>query len=169
MKLFFLIFFNFTFLFSIAQVAFDNVTPNSSAILDLSSSHNKGFLLPRLSTSERNASDGILSPVGGILIYDTTLNCVLISMENGKWKNTCSGVEENTTAGTTSSTPKIGIGIALGLDNNTALEIVSKSKGVLLPIAASDLAPVTGLLYYNTSDDTVRVYNGSSWISLTTN
>ncbi|MEY2738718.1 MAG: hypothetical protein RL259_627 [Bacteroidota bacterium] len=151
-----------------AQIGIDTDTPNSSAILDLSTT-NKGLLLPRLTSTQRDASDGILSPVGGIVIYDSTSNCLLISLDNGKWKNACTGEEVSTTSGITTSTAKTAIGITSALDNNTILEVVSNSKGVLLPRATADLASVTGMLYYNTTDNSIRLYNGTSWVTLLAN
>ncbi len=47
-------------------------TPDSSAILELDAS-NRGFLLPRLSTAQRN---GINNPAVGLQIYNTTSQCV---------------------------------------------------------------------------------------------
>ena len=151
-----------------AQIGIGNNSPDPSSILDLSAT-NKGLLLPRLTTTQRNASNGILSPVGGIVIYDSTVNCVLISFDKGKWKNACTGKEVSTTLGSTSSVAKIGIGISSDLDNNTILEIVSNTKGVRLPRATVDLAPVTGMIYYNTSDNSIRMYNGTEWVTLLAN
>lgn len=151
-----------------AQIGIDTNTPNASSILDLSTT-NKGLLLPRLTATQRNASDGILSPVGGIVIYDSTSNCLLISLDNGKWKNACTGEEVSTTSGVTTSTAKTAIGITSALDNNTILEVVSNSKGVLLPRATTDLASVTGMIYYNTTDNSIRLYNGTSWVTLLAN
>ena len=45
---------------------------NSSAILEVTS-NNKGFLPPRLTTEQRNA---ISNPHTGLLIYNTTYNCI---------------------------------------------------------------------------------------------
>jgi hypothetical protein len=153
-----------------SQFRIGSYTADASAVVNLGFlGYNKGLVLPRGTTLQRNAADGILSPVGGIVIYDTTLNCMVISLENGKWKNACTGAEENTTLGTTSSTGKVGVGISSSLDKNTILEVVSSSKGVILPLASADLAAVTGMLYYNVTNDTVRIYNGTSWTTLTTN
>jgi hypothetical protein len=44
---------------------------NSSAVLELEST-TKGFLLPRLTTAQRNT---IVSPAVGLTIFNTTLNC----------------------------------------------------------------------------------------------
>lgn len=154
-------------MFSFSQVGIGTISPDASAALHLSGT-NKGLLLPRLSTIQRNAADGILSPVGGIVIYDTTLNCFLISLENGKWKNAFTGAEVATTSGTTTSVGKIGIGTST-LDKNSVLEVVSTSKGILLPLANADFTAVQGMLYYNTTTDTVKIYTGSVWSTVITN
>ena len=52
------------------QIGFGTVTPDASAILDVTST-TQGFLPPRLSTVERNA---IASPLEGLMVYDTNLN-----------------------------------------------------------------------------------------------
>jgi hypothetical protein len=51
-------------------VGFGTSTPSEKALLDLTST-TKGFLPPRMTTTERNA---ITSPVAGLMIYNTTLN-----------------------------------------------------------------------------------------------
>lgn len=53
------------------------LTPNASAILDLTST-TKGFLPPRMTTTQKNA---IATPAAGLMVYDTTLN--VISYYNG--------------------------------------------------------------------------------------
>ena len=52
------------------RVGINSPTPNSSAILDVVST-DKGFLPPRMTTTQKNA---IASPATGLQIYDTTLN-----------------------------------------------------------------------------------------------
>jgi hypothetical protein len=49
-------------------------TPNTSSILDLSST-TKGFLPPRMTTAQRNT---ISSPTAGLIVYDTTLSCLML-------------------------------------------------------------------------------------------
>lgn len=51
-----------------AQVGIGTLNPNSSAVLDLTS-QNQGFLLPRLSTGER---DLINNPATGLMIYNNS-------------------------------------------------------------------------------------------------
>lgn len=58
----------------------DGSTPNSSAILDIKA-NNKGLLIPRLTTSQRNA---ISSPAEGLLVYDTQLDQVMY-WDSGSW------------------------------------------------------------------------------------
>lgn len=50
---------------SFSQVGIGTITPNSSAVLDLTST-SKGFLPPRITAAQRNA---ISSPVAGLLIW----------------------------------------------------------------------------------------------------
>jgi hypothetical protein len=52
------------------RVGINSPTPNSSAILDVVST-DKGFLPPRMTTTQKNA---IASPATGLQVYDTTLN-----------------------------------------------------------------------------------------------
>src|SRR5262245_13530657 len=55
----------------IAQnIGINNPAPDASSLLDLTST-TKGFLVPRMTTTERNA---IPAPAIGLLVYDTSLN-----------------------------------------------------------------------------------------------
>lgn len=61
--------------------------PNPHAILDVSSSV-KGFLPPRMTTSERNEISGNIP--AGLMIYNTTTNC--LNFYNGSsWQEQCGG------------------------------------------------------------------------------
>lgn len=55
--------------------------PDPSAILD-ASSNNKGFLLPRMTTLERNT---ILNPSDGLQIYNTENDCLEMFFNQGGW------------------------------------------------------------------------------------
>lgn len=59
-------------------------TPDASAKLDVSSS-TQGFLPPRLTTAER---DAIATPAVGLVIYNTTTNCLNFYVGAG-WNETC--------------------------------------------------------------------------------
>ena len=52
------------------SIAASVTNPNASAQLDISST-TKGFLPPRMTTTEKNA---IATPAAGLVVYDTTLN-----------------------------------------------------------------------------------------------
>lgn len=63
------------------------ITPDASAILDVDApTHNKGLLIPRLTTTER---DAIISPATGLLIYNTTTNA--FNYYNAGWSEIGSG------------------------------------------------------------------------------
>ena len=64
---------------SIAQVGIGTVTPDNSAALDIEST-TKGFLLPRLTTAQR---DAIVSPVAGLAVYCIDCGSGEISFFNG--------------------------------------------------------------------------------------
>jgi hypothetical protein len=59
----------------------DNSAPDASAMLDVKST-TKGLLIPRMTTTQRNA---IVAPAEGLLIYNLTSN-ELNQRQNGAWK-----------------------------------------------------------------------------------
>jgi Head domain of trimeric autotransporter adhesin len=63
------------------NVGVGTTTPHPSAALDVSSS-NKGFLPPRMSSSQRT---GIANPKKGLMVYDTTQN-EHVYFDGGKWR-----------------------------------------------------------------------------------
>jgi uncharacterized protein (TIGR02145 family) len=64
--------FNAIIAFSFSQVGIGTVTPAASAQLELAST-TKGFLLPQMTTAQRNA---IVNPVNGLQIFNTSTGCV---------------------------------------------------------------------------------------------
>ena len=62
-----------------AQVGIGTTNPNTSAVIDLTSS-NKGFLPPRMSTTSRLA----ITVVDGLVVYDTTEDALFV-VSNGQW------------------------------------------------------------------------------------
>jgi hypothetical protein len=67
---------------SLAQgMGIGTTTPAASAALDIQS-HNKGLLIPRLTSIQRAI---IQVPANGLLVYDTTLNR-LYQYQNGDWR-----------------------------------------------------------------------------------
>jgi hypothetical protein len=82
------------------------------------------------------------------------------------WSDIANGTSIAAASGTTSSTGRVGIG-TISPNANAALDVMSTTKGVLLPRSASDPTGVAGMIYYNTTADQVRLYNGTIWIVLT--
>ena len=72
MKIFFLASLLFFSIVTFAQVGIGTTTPDGSAKLDVSST-TKGFLPPRLTTTQRNE---INSPAVGLMIYNTTIGAI---------------------------------------------------------------------------------------------
>ncbi|OXA85301.1 hypothetical protein B0A66_19865, partial [Flavobacterium hercynium] len=67
-----------------SQVGIGIPNPDASAVLELASKH-KGFLPPRLTTTER---DAISNPAEGLTIFNTTKNCLEWYNPSG-WYNAC--------------------------------------------------------------------------------
>ena len=82
---------------SFAQVGINTTTPNASAALDVEST-TKGLLLPRLTTTQRNA---IATPAAGLVIYNTTTNCLNTFTGLG-WNEDC-GVSSTNGSATVSA------------------------------------------------------------------
>lgn len=146
-----------------AQVGIGTISPNTTAVLDITASA-KGLIVPRMTTVQRDAS--ILSPTAGLLIYNTTTNALEIVNGSSLWVNLTTGTTTSVAAGTTTSIGLIGIGTDAP-NANAVLDVTSTTKGVLLPRHTADPTGVAGMVYYNTTDHEVRMYNGSAWITLT--
>lgn len=148
-----------------AQIGIGTNTPDASAALDIKASGSAvGLLLPRLTTAERDAT--IKSPSAGLVIYNSTTKVLEVAISGSLWVNIVNGTTTAVASGATSSTGKIGIGINTP-NANAVLDVSSTTKGVLLPQAANDPTGVEGMIYYNTTTDIVKLYNGTSWITLT--
>jgi hypothetical protein len=109
--------------------------------------------------------DAILAPTAGLLIYNTTTNALEIVNGSSQWVNLSTATTTAVASGSTSSTGGIGVGTT-SPNANAVLDISSTTKGVLLPRSSSDPTGVAGMIYYNTTSDIVKLYNGTSWITL---
>ncbi len=112
-----------------AQVGIGTTTPNGSAQLDVNSS-NKGFLPPRMTTSER---DAITTPANGLIIYNTTNNRLEIRSASS-WLTlvTLTGTETLTNKTLTSptlTTPTLGVATATSI-NKVALTTPATSATI---------------------------------------
>ncbi|MFH1005199.1 MAG: glycine-rich protein [Bacteroidota bacterium] len=62
--------------------------PDSSAMLDIIST-NKGLLIPRMTTTQRDAIASFYTPAVGLMIFNTTTACLEIYVGGGTWQNMC--------------------------------------------------------------------------------
>lgn len=152
-----------TTMVSTAQVSIGITTPDPSAILHLEANGSQGLLLPRMTTTERDAN--LKSPAVGIVIYNTTDNQFQVVTNGSGWKSLASGTSSNIATGMTTNVGQVGIGTSTP-DPNTILDVSSTNKGVLLPLLTADPALVAGLLYYHTGTNKVRGCNGTAWVDL---
>lgn len=148
-----------------AQTGIGTNSPDASARLDITANGTAvGLLLPRLTTAQRD--DNIMSPIAGLVIYNTTTKVLEVSISGSLWADVVNGTTGSVASGTTTTTGGIGFGTT-SPNANAVLDVTSTTKGVLLPKAATDPTGVEGMIYYNTTFDTVKLYNGTSWITLT--
>lgn len=114
------------------------------------SSTSKGFLMPKMTTTQRNA---IASPIAGLMVYDTDLSAVYIY--NGTW----------VPFGSDMTTGWFGGGSAPA---TVVLGGNSTSKGFLMPKMSTAqreaiVAPEIGLLVFDMDYNAVFIYIGS-WV-----
>jgi len=69
---------------SIAQIGMGTLTPNASAMVDITST-TKGLLIPRMNTTQRNA---IVAPVAGLIILNLDDQCLDI-FDGANWIKNC--------------------------------------------------------------------------------
>lgn len=112
---------------SLAQVGIGTLTPDASSLLDVSST-SQGFLMPRLSSSQR---DDILLPAKGLMIYNLTLDNGEINTgtpSNPKWVGTntqetptINSITEGDTVSTTSTSNVLVPEMTISPDSGTYL------------------------------------------------
>jgi hypothetical protein len=147
-----------------AQIGIGTTTPDASAAIEIKANGSAiGLLLPRLTTAQRDAN--IKFPNAGLVIYNTTTNALEVAISDSLWADVVNGTTSSVASGTTTSVGGVGIGTTTP-DANALLDIVSTTKGVLLPQSSTDPMGVAGMIYYNTTSNSVKLYNGSSWIAL---
>ena len=79
-----LLFFSFSLM---AQVGINTPTPDSNSVLDLKSK-TKGLLIPRMTTTQREAMSLGSGFVQGMMVYDTDLDILFVGYGNGASGNT---------------------------------------------------------------------------------
>ena len=86
-KVYVLFFVLFSFGLSQAQVGINNPSPDDNSILDLKAT-DKGLLIPRLSTTQREAMSTGTGFSQGMMVYDITLDILFVGYGNGASANT---------------------------------------------------------------------------------
>ncbi|MBV5267455.1 MAG: hypothetical protein JZU67_02875, partial [Burkholderiaceae bacterium] len=146
--------------------AISGTAPDNSAIMDVNNP-TRGILIPRTTPGS------IPSPATGLIIYNTNTN--LLNYYNGTtWVSPCAISTGVTGAG--GSQTAMGVAINTGNtapDPSAMLDIAAVNKGVLIPRLTpsqrSMILPVTGLMVYNTTINSIDFYNGTAWYQVTTN
>lgn len=150
-----------------AQVGINTLLPNSSSMLDITST-NKGILIPRMTSIQRLS---IVAPATGLMVYETTTN-QFFYFDGAIWRpmasnNTAWGLLGNT--GTTAGINFIGTTDAkdfvMKTNNTEKMRILSTGNvgiGSLLPNAKLSVARVGGI------DDVLTLSDDSSSIVIGT-
>ena len=119
--------------FAFAQVGIGTTAPHASAALDISST-SKGLLLPRMTTTQRNA---ILTPATGLIVFDTTLNG-FYGYDGTTWTQSVFAPQAwklGGNAGTDSATQFVGTtdnsALSFRVNNNQAMSIGSAGEVTL--------------------------------------
>lgn len=131
------------------QVGISNVSPDTSAALDITSTK-MGLLIPRMTTTQR---DLIYSPAISLIIYNTTL-ATFQYYSGTAWVNISSALNGWSLAGnvTTPGTVATTGASKLGSTNNTSLRIITNNieRAVLDSVGTFKLNGFnTGLSYNN--------------------
>ena len=73
--------------FASAQIGINNSNPDDNSVLDIQAT-NKGLLIPRLSTTQREAMSTGTGFSQGMMVYDITLDILFVGYGNGASANT---------------------------------------------------------------------------------
>ena len=136
---------------------------DQSAMLDVQSSTG-GLLIPRLTATQIG---NIISPVPGLIVYNTTTNMLNFNTSSG-WAQVC-GSSVSTTTGAVTTTANAGIGTT-SPDPSAMLEVRSTTAGLAIPRLTSGqrdaiLSPAQGLMVFNTTSQAIDVYDGTAnWL-----
>jgi len=155
----------FTFAQNVAITDDDSYTANSSSMLDVKST-NKGFLTPRLTTTQRNA---ITTPATGLLVFDTSLNGFYYY--NGTaWINLSSGSSSgllwsysSPNVYLTGASDKVGIGTSapahkLMVSDNVTLTDGTDGSFIDIQNQNNTTGVLSGIRFYNGT--TASTYKG---------
>ncbi len=150
------------------NVGIGTVTPNSKAILDISSP-NLGVLIPRM---DRNTKTAISNPPEGLMVYDSTQKSFYYYSNGWKWLlNNNENYWSQSSGNIFRSTGSVGIGSLVSTDPSALLHLNSINQGMLLPRMTETNrnninTPANGLIIYNSNQKTINLYDGTQWQGL---
>lgn len=127
--------------------------PTSSAVLDVVST-TKGILIPRMTTTERNA---ISSPVDGLILYNSTTGKFTVR-QSGAWTEMGSGGGGGGSVATDVIWDAKG-DLAVGTGADTAAKLSVGTNGQIL---AADSTQSTGLIWITPSASTIYAYTSKT-------
>lgn len=138
-----------------AQVGIGTTTPNASSVLDLTST-NKAFLPPRMNTASR---DAIVSPVAGMVIFNTTTNCIELYRGSG-WYNMCTG-GTTLTPTITSFTPSSGpVGTTVTITGTNLTGSVVKFNNTTATVSVNTATSITCTVPSGATSGTITATTG---------
>lgn len=139
-----------------------NPTPtNSSVLLEFGNNENKGIILPSVSE--------VTNPAAGTFAVNTTAKAVQF-FDGTAWVNLTDPDElvENTFVN--DGTADAGEGVIIGAESSAkpgVLVLESTTQAMVLPKVADPhqtiLSPVAGTMVYDTTSDSLAVYDGQEW------
>ncbi len=143
-----------------------NVAPENSAMLDVNNP-TRGLLIPR------TMPNLITTPATGLMIYNSSTNN-LNYYDGTQWVTLCAITTGTAGIGGSQESSGVAINTTNSIPHQSSiLDISSANKGVLIPRLSNTqrnaILPVTGLVIYNASTNTIEFYNGTAWYQITTN
>lgn len=155
------LFFLFCSIYGQAQVGINTTSPDANSILHLKS-NNKGLLIPRMNTVQREAMVS-LTPAQGMMVYDTQLDVIFIFYSNkwyalNPWKTEYRTYNNSGIANMTSMTaPNINYGnVGIGVPNPTKkLEVKDAIKTdtiisvVVNAVSGNGITPLGGIIMWS--------------------
>lgn len=148
-----------------AQVIISNqaspTATNSSVLLEFGNNENKGIILPSVSS--------VTNPVGGTFAVNTTTKAVQV-FDGTAWVNLTDPNELEANTFVNDGTADTADGVIIGAESSTApgvLVLESTTQAMVLPKVANPhltiLSPVAGTMVYDTTSDSLAVYDGQEW------
>jgi hypothetical protein len=148
------------------SVGIGTITPDTSAILDLTST-NKGFLIPRLDSLARTQ---IVTPAQGLMVYQTNGSKGFYYYNGSIWLKIGGDGNEWTKNGAKLFTNSEQVGIGTNdIHTSAAFQVENDVKGILIPrLSQIDregiVGPAEGLLVYQFNHERgFYYYDGVQW------